>query len=109
MCYQGIITSLSIDVLHLLLVAMWMVVTKGYNPMWKEAMGIKFFQEYWEVTVKEVEALEQIDAWEMGDHEPGMNVLHSILTFKWKQFPGGLIKKCKARLYARRDMEIEGG
>ena len=37
-----------------------------------------------------------------------MNVLKSTWAFKLKRYPDGLIKKFKARFYARGDMQLEG-
>ena len=37
-----------------------------------------------------------------------MNVIKSTWAFKLKRYPDGLIKKFKARLYARGDMQLEG-
>ncbi len=37
-----------------------------------------------------------------------MNVISSTWAFKCKRHPDGLIKKFKARLYARRDQQLEG-
>ena len=49
-----------------------------------------------------------MDAWEVVDLDDNMNVIDSILAFKLKRFPGGLINKFKARFCARDDQQLEG-
>ena len=49
-----------------------------------------------------------MDAWEVVDLDDNMNVIDSILAFKLKQFPDGLIKKFRARFCARGDQQLEG-
>ena len=34
-----------------------------------------FKEEYWKTTVKEIETLEEMDAWEVVDREEGINVI----------------------------------
>ena len=56
-----------------------------------------FVDEYWDTAYVEVETLEKMKAWEVIECEVNMNVLLSTWAFKYKHYPGGLIKKSKAR------------
>ena len=71
-------------------------------------MNGPFDEEYWKARVKELDTLEEMDAWEVVDQTPDMNVIDSIWAFKLKRFPDGLIKKFKARFCARGDQQLEG-
>ena len=71
-------------------------------------MNGKFTGEYWEAAVTDIETLESMPAWEVVEQESEMNVLKSTWSFKLKRYPDGLIKKFKARFYARGDMQLEG-
>ena len=73
-----------------------------------EAMNGPFSEEYWKASVKELETLEDMDAWEVVDQTEDMNVIDSIWAFKLKRYPDGLIKKFKARFCARGDQQLEG-
>ena len=50
--------------------------------------------------MKELDTLEDMDAWEVADQTSNMNVIDSVWAFKLKRFPNGMIKKFKARLCA---------
>jgi hypothetical protein len=39
-----------------------------------------------------------LEAWDVIDREPWMNILPGTWAFKYKQFPDGTIRKLKARL-----------
>ena len=78
------------------------------NPNWRQAMNGPFREEYWEAACKEVETLESMDAWEVVDRTPEMNVIDSIWAFRLKRFPDGMIKKFKARFCARGDQQLAG-
>jgi len=82
--------------------------SKQDNPNWREAMNGPFSEEYWKASVKELETLEDMDAWEVVDQTSDMNVIDSIWAFKLKRYPDGLIKKFKARFCARGDQQLEG-
>ena len=49
-----------------------------------------------------------MDAWEVVDRTPDMNVIDSIWAFRLKRFPDGMIKKFKARFCARGDQQLAG-
>ena len=49
-----------------------------------------------------------MSAWKVVDREDDMNVIWSTWAFKLNLYPYGLIKKFKARLCARGDMQLEG-
>ena len=61
-----------------------------------------------EAAVTEIETLEFMKAWEVVEQQDDMNVFRSTLAFKLKHYPYGLIKKFKASLCARGDMQLEG-
>ena len=67
-----------------------------------------FAEEYWEACKTEIATLEGMVAWEVVKRTVDMNVIPSTWKFKCKRFPGGLIKKFKARFCARGDRQIEG-
>ncbi len=71
-------------------------------------MNGPFLAEYWQAACVEVETLEEMDAWDVVEREPEMNVLPSTWAFKCKRFPDGLIEKFKARFCAHCDKQIEG-
>ncbi len=66
-------------------------------------MNGPFKEEYWKDACKEVETLEEMDAWDVVDRTYDMDVLQGIWAFKIKRLPDGLIKKFKARFCARGD------
>ena len=82
--------------------------SKSNNPNWKQAMNGSFREEFWTAACKELETLEEMDAWEVVDRDDNMNVIDSIWAFKLKRFPDGLIKTFKARFCARGDQQFEG-
>lgn len=68
------------------------------NPRWEAAMSGPQKEGYWEACQKEIDTLtNKMDAWEVVDREPWMNILPSTWAFKCKRYPDGLIKKLKAR------------
>ena len=71
-------------------------------------MNGPFNEEYWKAAVKELDTLEDMDAWDVVDQTDEMNVIDSILAFKLKRYPDGLVKKFKARFCARGDQQLEG-
>ena len=71
-------------------------------------MNGPFAQEYWEAACIKIETLERMEAWEVVERTPEMNVLPSTWAFKCKRYPDGLIKKFKARFCARGDRQIKG-
>ena len=66
-------------------------------------MNAPFRDEYWNAACREIETLEEMDAWGVVDCPDDMNLLEGILAFKLKRFPGGMIKKFKARYCVRGD------
>ena len=82
--------------------------SKEDNPNYWEAMNGPFADEYWKAAVKEIETLEGMDAWDVVDKTPDMNVIDSTWAFKLKRFPDGMIKKFKGRFCARGDQQVEG-
>ena len=71
-------------------------------------MNGPFRKEYWDAACKEIETLEEMEAWEVVDKTPDMNVIQSIWAFRLKRFPDGMVKKFKARFCARGDQQLEG-
>ena len=78
------------------------------NPNWHQVMDGQFDDEYWEAAVTEIETLKSMGAWKVVDCEDDMNVIWSTWAFKLKRYPYVLIKKFKAHLCARSDIQLEG-
>eukprot|EP00978_Attheya_sp_CCMP212_P003595 scaffold7531_cov66-Attheya_sp.AAC.2 len=79
------------------------------NFWYHEAMNGQYAEEFWTASEEELETLEvKRESWDIVDRMDEMNVLKSIWAMKMKRFPNGLIKKFKARLCVRGDMQIEG-
>ena len=106
--FDGSVESLAIKWLHPLMLAAQSLGNQADNPNWLQAMNGPFAEEYWKAACIEVETLEKMEAWDVVEQEPGMNVLPSTWAFKCKRFPDGLIKKFKARFCARGDRQKEG-
>ena len=77
-------------------------------PNWEEAMNGPFKEGYWEACEKELQTLQDMDAWDIVDRKGWMNVLPSTWAFKCKRFPHGGIRKLKSRFCCRGDRQIEG-
>ena len=85
--------------------------SKEDNPGWKEAMAGDEAQQYWEAAKTEIATLEKMEAWDVvpiSSVPKGQPILGTLWTFKRKRLPSGVIKKYKARLTARGDMQVEG-
>ena len=64
--------------------------------------------EYWTAAFKNIETLKEIDAQRIADQTDDTNNINLICAFEWKQFPGKLIKKFKARCCVRGQQQLEG-
>ncbi|KAL7465925.1 hypothetical protein ACHAXS_006230 [Conticribra weissflogii] len=106
--YSGSTKELICNWVHPLFLKAKSASSQADNPNWWQAMNGPFANEYWKAAVTEIETLEGMDAWEVVDQQPDMNVIDSTWAFKLKRFPDGLIKKFKARFCARGDQQIEG-
>ena len=82
--------------------------SKEDNPNWRQAMNGPFREEYWNAACKEIDTLEEMNAWGVVDRPEDMNILEGIWAFKLKRFPDGMIKKFKARYCVRGDQQLEG-
>ena len=85
--------------------------SKEDNPGWREAMSGDEAPQYWEAAKTEIATLEAMDAWEVvpiSSVPKGQSILGTLWAFKRKRLPSGVIKKYKARLTARGDMQVEG-
>ena len=71
-------------------------------------MKVPFADEYWKAAFKEIQILEEMNAWDVVDIPDGKNVIESTWAFKLKRFPDGLVKKFKARFCAQGDQQLEG-
>ena len=71
-------------------------------------MNGPFKEEYWKAAMKELETLEGMDAREVVDRRKAKNVINSILAFKLKYFPDGMVKKFKVRFCACGYQQLEG-
>ena len=106
--FYGYIDALVVNWLHPLILASKTANTNSDNPTQRQAMNGPFSDEYWEAAGTQVDTLERIKAWEVVEREVSINVMSSTWAFKCKQFPDGIIKKCKARFCARGYQQIEG-
>mmetsp|Transcript_12103 Transcript_12103/g.26309 ORF Transcript_12103/g.26309 Transcript_12103/m.26309 type:complete len:131 (+) Transcript_12103:742-1134(+) len=71
-------------------------------------MNSKFANDWWKAAVREIQTLEEMDAWEVVDRPPDANVVGGTWAFKLKRYPDGKVKKFKARFCARGDQQKEG-
>ena len=71
-------------------------------------MNGPFREEYWNAACKEIDTLEEMDAWVVVDRLEDMNILEGIWAVKLKRFPDGMITKFKARDCVRGDQQLEG-
>ncbi len=71
-------------------------------------MNGPFVQEYWDAAYVENETLEKMNAWDVVECTPDMNMIPSIWAFKFTCFPDGIITKFKAQFCVRVDCQIEG-
>eukprot|EP00804_Cyclotella_cryptica_P024840 CCRYP_001779-RA/>CCRYP_001779-RA protein AED:0.06 eAED:0.06 QI:0/0/0/1/0/0/3/0/1231 len=79
------------------------------NPSWSKAMNSTDADKWWDAMSTEMETLEtELRAWKLVRREPWMKVLPCTWAFRIKRFPGGLVKKFKARFCVRGDMQTEG-
>ena len=106
--FDSSVDSLVVNWIHPMMLAAKSRGNDSDSPDWFKAINGPFAQEYWEAACVEVETLEKMDAWDVVDRTPDMNVLPSTWAFKCKRFPDGLIKKFKARFCARGDRQIAG-
>jgi hypothetical protein len=105
--YSGSAKDLIVNWVHPLFLKAKSAASREDNPTWWEAMSGPFADDYWKAACKEIDTLEGMDAWEVVDRTPDMEVIGSTWAFKLKRFPSGLVKKFKARFCARGDMEKE--
>ena len=106
--YSGTRMELIANWVHPLFLKAKSEANKEDNPNWRQAMNGPFRKEYWDAACKEIETLEEMEAWEVVDKTPDMNVIQSIWAFRLKRFPDGMVKKFKARFCARGDQQLEG-
>ena len=79
------------------------------NPSWNMAMNGPFAENFWKACEVELDTLEnEMNTWDYVKRTPGMHVLPGTWAFKIKRFPGGLIKKFKARFCVRGDRQKYG-
>ena len=73
----------------------------GDTPTWEQAMNGPDKAGYWDACAKEIETLTtNLEAWDVVDREPWMNVLPGTWAFKCKRYPDDTIRKLKARFCA---------
>ena len=77
------------------------------TPNYHEAMNGPNAAGFWEAMRKEIQTLVDMNVWEVVDREPFMDVIPVTWAYKIKRFPSGLVRKLKARLCVRGDLEIE--
>lgn len=71
-------------------------------------MNGPFAEEFWQAAVLEIETLEKMDTWDVVERTADMKPLPTTWAMRIKRFPDGLIKKMKARLCARGDLQQAG-
>ncbi|KAL7459520.1 hypothetical protein ACHAWC_011291, partial [Mediolabrus comicus] len=106
--YEGTSSDLVVEWLHPLMLAAKANANKEDYPNWWQAMNGPFAEEYWKAAVLEIETLEEMDTWEIVDRDDKMTTLPSTWAMRCKRYPDGLIKKMKARLCARGDLQEAG-
>ena len=74
--------------------------SKEDNPTWWEAMKGPFADEYWKAACKEIQTLEDMNAWDVFDRPDRKNVIESTWAFKLKRLPDGLVNKFKEHFCA---------
>ena len=72
------------------------------TPTWHEATNGPHSKGFWKAMDTELTTLERMDAWEIVDRKPDMNVLDSVWAYKIKHFPGGSLQKLKARFLSKK-------
>ena len=73
------------------------------------AMNGPFAEKFWKACEVELNTLENdMNTWDYVKRTPNMHVLPGTWAFKIKRFPGGLIKKFKARFCVRGDRQKYG-
>ena len=78
------------------------------TPRWKEATSGENAEGFWQAMWMEVCTLMKMGAWELVDKTETMNVIPTTWAFKIKRYPTGLVRKLKARLCVRGDLQKEG-
>ena len=108
--YSGTSSDLVVEWLHPLLLAAKANANKEDYPNWWQAMNGPFAEEFWQAAVLEIETLEKMDtwAWDVVERTDDMEPLPTTWAMRIKRFPDGLIKKMKACLCARGDLQKEG-
>ncbi len=106
--YKGTRYGLIANWVHPLFLKAKSEASKEDNPNWKQAMNRPFKEEYWKAAVKELEMLEEMNAWEVVDRSEAENMINSMWAFKLKCFPNGMVKKFKAWVCAHGDQQLEG-
>ena len=106
--YEGTTADIIVNYLHPFFLKYKAASSQAYNPNWRQAMDGQFADEYLEAAVTEIGTIESMSAWKVVDCEDDMNVIWSTWAFKLKRYPYVLIKKFKAHLCARSDMQLEG-
>ena len=98
--YKGSAQELMVNWVHPFFLKAKSAASKEDNPTWWEAMKGPFADEYWKAACKEIQTLEDMNAWDVVDRPDGKNVIESTWALKLKRFPDGLVKKFKARFCA---------
>jgi hypothetical protein len=78
------------------------------TPNYYEAMNGPDSYEFMKAMDAEVDALENLDAWDIVPREEATNIIDSTWAFKRKRFPDGSVRKYKARLCVRGDQQVQG-
>ena len=106
--YDGSVEHLLLEYVHPLFLKAKAAASAADNPNWNQAMNSEFANDWWKAAVKEIQTLEEMDAWEVVDRPPDANIVGGTWAFKLKRYPDGQVKKFKARFCARGDQQKEG-
>ena len=78
------------------------------NPRWREATNGENSEGFWDAMWKEIRTLEDKHVWEQVPRDENKRVIPVTWAFKIKRFPSGLVRKLKARICARGDLQEKG-
>jgi len=106
--FEGNVENVVLECVHPLFLKAKAAASAADNPNWNQAMNSKFANDWWKAAVREIQTLEEMDAWEVVDRPPDANVVGGTWAFKLKRYPDGKVKKFKARFCARGDQQKEG-
>ncbi|KAL7460059.1 hypothetical protein ACHAXS_000526 [Conticribra weissflogii] len=106
--YSGTAKDQVVNWVHPLFLKAKAKASKHDNPNWFQAMNGPFADKYWKAACKEIQTLEDMEAWDVVDRTNDLHVINSTWAFKLKRYPDGMMKTFKAQFCARDDQQLEG-